>query len=361
MWAKLFAACAAVLVTSSCSMLPDSVSSLPSAYLAERIRFTADFENVAGVYEGNDVSVLGLPVGRIEKIEAKGSYVEVAMSIDKNVKVPASAVAASVSPQLITNRHVELTPAYTDGPTLADGDHIPLERTRTPVELDRILANFDELGAALGGDNQNGPMASRVAFPLLDGNGDKLKHTLDDLSAAFKVTLANKDQISNTLVKLNDITSIVADNDATVREFSGTITDLVALMGEQGPGLQAVLRQLDDFVANTSAVIEEHRDQFGGAVTRLTGVTDQMRQNARSLTELVDVAPLFFQNLDNSVSREERAVRLHALADKSVLDGEMLSTLCERLAMRSDGCRTGKPQDFGPDFGLTAALLGMTE
>lgn len=357
----MFALCFALVTLSGCSMLPESVSALPREYLAERIRFTADFENVAGVYEGNDVSVLGLAVGRIDKIEAKGSYVEVTMSIDKNVKVPADAIAATVSPQLITNRHVELTPAYSGGPTLANGDHIPLERTRTPVELDRILANFDQLGASLGGDNVNGPMASRVAFPLLDGNGDKLKQTLDQLSAAFKVTIANKDQISNTIVKLNDITSIVADNDATVREFSGRLTDLMALMGEQGPGLQAVLQQLNDFVNNTSSVIAEHRDQFGGAMTRLTAITDQMRQNSRSLTELVDVAPLLFQNLDNAVSREHRAVRLHALADKSVLDGEMLSTFCERVGMRVDGCRTGKPEDFGPDLGLTAALLGLTE
>ncbi|WP_157108411.1 MlaD family protein, partial [Aldersonia kunmingensis] len=149
LWGKVFALCATVAAMSGCSLVPDSIASLPNEYLAERIRFTADFENVAGVYEGNDVSVLGLPVGRVDKIEAKGSYVEVAMSIDKNVKVPAEAIAATVSPQLITNRHVELTPAYSGGPTLADGDHIPLARTRTPVELDRILANFDQLGAAL--------------------------------------------------------------------------------------------------------------------------------------------------------------------------------------------------------------------
>lgn len=27
--------------------------------------------------------------------------------------------------------------------------------------------------------------------------------------------------------------------------------------------------------------------------------------------------------------------------------------------MRSDGCRTGKIEDFGADFGLTALLLGL--
>lgn len=333
----------------------------PGLYWNGMITVTADFENVAGLYEGNVVAVMGVPVGRIDSIDARGAFVTVTMSIDRRVDVPADAVAATVSPQLITNRHVELTPPYTGaGPTLTDGDHIPLERTRTPVELDRILASFDQLGDALKGDDRDGPMASRVLFPLLDGNGDKLKQTLDALSTAFEVTNANRDQIANTVVRLNDITELLARNDTTVRDFSGRLTELVAMMADQAPGLQAVLTQLNDFVRNTTAVVAENKQPLVAALTRLTGITDQMRRNARNLTEVVDIAPLLFDNLDNSVSREHQAVRVHALTDKSVLDGEMLALFCERIQLRADGCRTGRPQDFGPDLGLTEALLGLT-
>ncbi|WP_054816078.1 MCE family protein [Nocardia arizonensis] len=359
---ELVVMCAAATLAAGCSVLPDSVTALPDRYLAEHVRISADFENVAGLYAGNEVAVLGVPVGTVDTVTARGSYVEVTMSIDKGVKIPADAMAALISPQLITNRHVELAPAYTGtGPTLADGDHIPLARTRTPVELDRILENFDQLGAALKGDSESGPMASRVLFPLLNGNGDRLRETLDALSSAFEVTLANKDQIANTIVKLNEITQVIAANDQTVRDFSGRLTELVRLLGEQAPGLQAVITQLNDFVANTSAVVGQNRDQLAGAVTRFVAITEQMRANARQLTEIVDVGPLFLQNLSNAISREQRAMRVHGLLDKAVLDGEALSLFCERVQMRLDGCRTGKIQDMGPDFGLTAALLGITK
>ncbi|MFH5208715.1 MCE family protein, partial [Antrihabitans sp. NCIMB 15449] len=158
-------------------------------------------------------------------------------------------------------------------------------------------------------------------------------------------------QIANTLVKLNEIAQIVAANDQTVRDFSGRITELVALMAEQAPGLRDVLAQLNDFIENTSAVVGENREQLTGALTRLTGLTDQIRSNATNLTEIVDLTPLLFQNLDNAVSREHGALRLHALTDKSLLDGEALALFCERIQMRSDGCRTGKIADFGPDLG----------
>ncbi|MEV6072371.1 MCE family protein [Nocardia sp. NPDC052001] len=360
--AKLAALCCAATVAAGCGLLPDSLTAIPNEYLGKRMRISADFESVAGLYAGNEVAVLGVPIGSVESVTPRGSYVEVVMNVDSTVKIPADAFAALVNPQLITNRHVELTPAYTgDGPVMAADAHIPLPRTRVPVELDRILENFDKLGAALEGDNEAGPMASRVLFPLLDGNGDRLRETLDALSSAFEVTLANKDQIANTIVKLNDITQIIASNDDTVRSFSGTLTQLVDLLGQQAPGLQSVLTQLNDFLNNTAALVGDNKDQLSGALTRFVDIAGQMRANARSLTEIVDVGPLMFQNLSNATSREHQALRLHGLLDKVVLDSEALSTFCERIQMRMDGCRTGKIADFGPDFGLTAALLGITE
>ncbi|MBW0271645.1 mammalian cell entry protein [Nocardia sp. MH4] len=354
----VLAAVAALL--SGCSALPQSLTSLPDRLLGKEKTITADFENVAGLYVGNEVSVLGMPVGRVTELVPRGQYVQVHMVVDPEVDLPADVIAALVSPQMITNRHIELTPAYTGGPTLADGSHIPFARTRTPVELDRILRNFDDIGKALAGNNSDGPMASRVLFPLLDGNGDRIRETLDALSGAFEVTLANKDQIANAIVRLNDVTQILADNDATVRDFSARLTQLVTLMREQSPGLQAVLTQINDFVANTSAVVGENKQPLTDALLRLITITAQMRDHARGLTEIVDIAPLFLDNLGNAVSPENRAVRLHLLTDKSLLDNELLALFCQRVELRADGCRTGKLQDFGPDFGLFAALLGLT-
>ena len=182
------------------------------------------------------------------------------------------------------------------------------------------------------------------------------------LSSALQTGLNNQDSISQTIVKLNELTQMVAANDQTVRDFSNYVTRTSALLAEQAPGLQATLDQLNAFLANTSAVLADNKDQLAGALTRLTGTTDQLRRNAHQLTEVVDVAPLLFQNLDNAVSGEHQALRLHLLSDRALLfDNEQLALFCERILMRSDGCRTGKLKDFGPDLGLTLALLGMVD
>ncbi|MGY5226917.1 MlaD family protein, partial [Nocardia asiatica] len=61
-----FAAVAELFV---CSLLPSSVNDA----LGTTLQVTADFDNIAGIYEGNPITVLGLDVGKVDKIVPKGT------------------------------------------------------------------------------------------------------------------------------------------------------------------------------------------------------------------------------------------------------------------------------------------------
>ncbi|RJO76947.1 MCE family protein [Nocardia panacis] len=343
----------------SCSILPASVDSA----LGNTIRITADFENIAGMYEGNPVTVLGLQVGKVDKIVPRGTMIEVHLSVDKEVKIPKDAMAAIVSPSIVTDRHIELTPVYTAGDVMKDGAHLPLGKTRTPVELDTMIKTIDQFAAALKpepGQDGLGPLSGRVLYPMLNGNGAKIRDTLNALSSALKVGLDNKDAVASIIVKLNELTTMLAENDQAVRDFSNRATQMTGLLADQAPGLRATLDQLNGFLANTSGAFAQYQDRLSGSLTGLTNVTNQLRANAAGMTEVVDVAPMLMQNIDNMMNRQGRFVRLHTLVG-TALSGEVVSLFCERVQMRADGCRTGDMQDFGPDYGLTAALLGLTK
>lgn len=350
---------ATALAIGSCSILPSSVNNA----LGTTTRITADFENIAGMYEGNPITVLGLQVGKVDKIVPKGTFVEVHMSIDNDTKIPKDAIAAIISPSIVTDRHIELTPVYTGGDQLKDGEHLPLQRTRTPVELDTMIKTIDQFAAALKpqeGQEGVGALSGRVLYPMVNGNGEKMRDTLNALSGALKVGVDNKDAVSNIIIKLNELTTMLAENDQSVRDFSNRMTQMTGLLAEQAPGLQATLQQINDFLANTSSVFVQYEDKLSGTLTGLTTVTDQLRANAYGLTEIVDTAPMLLQNMDRVVNREKGFIRLHAVLG-TALSGEIVSLFCERIQMRADGCRTGNMQDFGPDYGLTAALLGLTK
>lgn len=353
--AKALVIGAAALALGSCSLVNNAVGNT--------IQVTADFENIAGMFEGNPITVLGLEVGKVDKIVPRGDLVEVHMSLDGDVKIPKDAMAVLISPSIVTDRHIEMTPVYTEGETLSDGDHLPLERTDTPIELDTLLKTIDKFSEALKpkpGQEGVGPLSGRVLYPMLDGQGARIRDTLNALSSAVKVGVDNKDALSNVIIKLNELTTMLAENDQSVRDFSNQVTQMTTLLAQQAPGLQATLAQLRDFLDNTSTTLTQHQDQLADTLTRMNTVIEQLRTNAHGITEVVDVAPLLLQNIDRSMNRELGYVRLHALIGTN-LNGELVSLFCERIQMRADGCRTGRMEDFGPDFGLTAALLGLTK
>ncbi|HKI42932.1 MAG TPA: MlaD family protein, partial [Mycobacterium sp.] len=109
---------------------------LRSAGAAGRLHVVGYFDNSNGIFVGDEVRILGVHVGKIDKVEPQPQRVKIDFWFDRKYKVPADAKAMIVSPSLVTSRAIQLTPAYTGGPTMADNAMIPQNRTTVPVEWD---------------------------------------------------------------------------------------------------------------------------------------------------------------------------------------------------------------------------------
>ena len=97
----------------------------------------AEFTYINGVYPGSKVTVLGVPVGRVTAVTPQGATVRVTMSLPSDVPLPAHLDAYVLSPALISDRSVELGPAYSgDGPKLRSDSVIPVDHTHAPITFD---------------------------------------------------------------------------------------------------------------------------------------------------------------------------------------------------------------------------------
>ena len=115
---------------------------------------SAYFADASALFPDNQVMVLGVPVGTID--HAGATQVRVDMTItDPDVRLPADAKAAVVSPSLVTGRYVQLLPPWRGGPELADGAVIPLSRTAVPLGVDDLARTATELARALGPNGAN--------------------------------------------------------------------------------------------------------------------------------------------------------------------------------------------------------------
>lgn len=333
----------------------------------ETTTVVAEFDNAAGLYPGNAVAVLGMPVGEVTAVEPRGSHVEVTLEIDGDIDIPAGATAVTLSTSVLTDRHIEFTPAYRGGPTLADGTRLGLDRTRTPVEFDRLLGAADRMAGELEGEQPgDGPVARLlgVSAALATGSGPELRATLDQLATALELGedggAGTRDTLTALVDQLAALLAAAAANETTLREFgaaTGQLGDVVAELnigtGDTGAQIVDVMRRTDTLLTENAGVLQATLAD-GATVTR--ALADYRSQ----LAEFIDVTPLLLDNAYNAVDFTYRGVRVHALLDKVFFDGQLVKEVCNILGLRQLGCATGTLQDFGPDFGVTDMLDALS-
>lgn len=328
---------------------------------------TAQFDSAAGLYEGNVVAVLGMPVGKVKKVTPKGGYVEAEFTVDRDVKIPADVHAVTINTSILTARQIELTPAYAGGPVLADRTTIGLNRTRTPVAFDRVLDMLDKVSKSLGGDGKgNGPVADVInaGADIADGNGEKIKSALSELSRALQLSSdrgeATGDQLTTIITNLSSLMDAAARNDAKLRQFGSTTRQLSQMLANEDFGTGRTGRKFNEIVTQATTLLQANRDHLKQAVLNGDTAVTTLVEKQRDLAELINLLPLTLENIYNTVDTNNGAVRLHALADKILVDSQSTKELCNMMHLRQLGCGTGTLADYGPDFGLTYVLDGLS-
>ncbi|TDZ80933.1 mce related protein [Mycobacteroides salmoniphilum] len=332
----------------------------------DHITLTAQFDNASGLYESNVVAVLGMPVGTITKITPRSGYVDVEFTVDKDVKIPVDVQAVTLSTSILTDRQVELSPPYRGGPTLNDGDTIGLDKTKTPVEFDRVLGMLDKLSVSLKGDgNGQGPVGDIInaAAGVADGNGDKIKSGLDELSKALRLSseggVTTREQMTTIIKNVSSLFDAAAANDGKLREFSTTIHQLSSVIDDEALGTGNTGRKLNDLVKQAGDLLEANRDHIKAAVLNGNTALKTVSDNQRELAETLDIAPLAVENLYNIIDQDNGSLRARFLTDKLLFESQTAKEICNLMGLRQLGCSTGTLQDYGPDFGLSYVLDGL--
>ncbi|MGN0101531.1 MAG: MCE family protein, partial [Dietzia sp.] len=273
-----------------------------------RTTITATFPSAVGVSEGTDVRILGVTVGSVEEVTPMGDTVEVRLYVNRGVDVPADAKAVQVTPSVIPDRNIQLVPAYSGGPTMESGAHIPIERTATPVEVDRLYASVRDLTEALGPDgaNRDGALDRFVttSADTLADNGAALGRSIDELSRAATTLADSSQDISETVINLQSFVTMLAENDAQVREFNSQMASFNQTVAGQREDLQGALGELSYALADVARLVRDNQDVIRSNADRLVTLSQITADQRDDLEEILKTAPLALANLINAYDAE---------------------------------------------------------
>ena len=270
----------------------------------DAVHVTGMFSRAVGLYPGSDVRVLGVPIGTVTSVTPEGDHVAVEFEYDAAVKVPANAQAAIVSPSLVSDRYVQLLPAYTSGPVMTSGSTIARDHTAVPVELDQVTQSLDDLMVALGpnGANKSGALSRLLdtGAKNLKGQGGAIHDTNHDLSLALQTLAGGKDDLFSTVKNLQSFTSMLATNDSQVRSLNGVLASVSdQLAGERGD-LGAALKNLAIALSETSTFVHDNRAVLTTDISQLTAVTTTIAKQRDALAETLTNAPVAVSNLNHA-------------------------------------------------------------
>jgi phospholipid/cholesterol/gamma-HCH transport system substrate-binding protein len=200
-----------------------------------------EFLDVMDLVPQSGVRVADVPVGRVSSIELdqEGWTAVVTVTVNRDVELPANAVAAIQQSSLLGEKYVELAPPGDEEPRgrLDDDSRITLDRTNRNVEVEELLG---ALSLVLnGGGLAQLQTINRELGDALEGRTAEIKNTLGQLDTFIGGLDAQKEEINRALDRANELSATLADRTATIEQALDTI----------GPGLDVINEQRDLLVS----------------------------------------------------------------------------------------------------------------
>ncbi|WNG89255.1 MCE family protein [Mycobacterium sp. ITM-2016-00317] len=216
-----------------------------------------------GLLPGQDVTLRGVPVGRVRSVDMTSDGVVAVAAIHPDVRVPADTHARVSALSPAGEQYLDFRADRNDGPYLADGDEIASDRTQTPVTLPTLLADLDgtlqqvdtEQLAAVLDELRVGPQGGQKLAAILDG-GAFLVSTLDSvLPQTVRLIRSSKVVLS------------------TVHDVS--------------PGLEATSTNLDSILGGVERMDGGYRTLVDSAPTTFAGIDDLIADNSPTMVQLL--------------------------------------------------------------------------
>jgi phospholipid/cholesterol/gamma-HCH transport system substrate-binding protein len=275
-------------------------------------QFTAMLRDGAGLYVGNDVGILGVPVGRVTNVEPAGKVVKVTMKVtDPDIKIPADAAAVVVSRSVATDRYVELTPVYRGGPEMQSGAVIPVDRTRTPVDFDEVLGSMSKLASDLtdtpGATNSISEVLRTVAAAF-SGNADDLNSAIHGLAGLVDTVHGQRSELFDTMDAVDELATDLVDHKKLIETFVENLGDALDLLNSERDGVEDVLRALQDTLEQLTDFSRENRGAVKASVKQITRLLQTALRSRDDLEETLEVMPLATDNIARSLNPEDNHI-----------------------------------------------------
>ncbi|MCW2816080.1 MAG: hypothetical protein JWN84_3535 [Nocardioides sp.] len=280
---------------------------------------SADFDNVGGLREGDDVRSASARVGQVRSIRFEDGKARVVLQLDSGEQLYEDARAAVVSRSALGQNFVMVDPGAPAAGELAEGGQLKDSGIVSPVNLDQVLSALDA------------PTRKAAAGALREVGSGAAGHSQDlhDLLVVAPDLVADLEQVATALAaESTDLDGMLQQSKVLAGRFDGRseqvgrlvrslTTTVEAVAVDDAEPLDATLQEAPSALRSTSTAMREIR----GPLVDLDAAMTTLLPGARSLG---DATPAL-----RGAMREALAplAKVPGVADQAVPAVQDLSTL----------------------------------
>lgn len=251
---------------------------------------TVQLAESGGIFSGADVTYRGVSVGRVGPLTLTDTGVDVQLDINKSApEVPADAraVVGNLSP--IGEQFVDLQPSTGSGETLAAGAVIPQERTQTPVQIETLLTNLDELVSTVPLDSLR-TVVSELGQGF-QGTAQPLQQLLD---TGGEFTRAATEALPETTALIEDARPVLTTQNEIApqfQDFSRGLREVAEQLRTSDPDLRRIVDDGPRAGDELSALVRESGPGLGESVANLRTTAEVLEPRQAGLRHLLVTYP----------------------------------------------------------------------
>jgi phospholipid/cholesterol/gamma-HCH transport system substrate-binding protein len=270
------------------------ISTITNAGYGKQVTYRAQFTDVAGLVEGDEVRIAGVRVGQVTGIGLTAKQdrptAQVELQVSKDVPIPAAVQATIKYRNLVGQRYIALTESKgSGGRTLKEGDVIPLAQTKPALDLTTLFGGFRPLLQALSPADMN-----RVSFEIIQvfqGEGGTVESLLNHV-ASLTSSLADKDAVIGSVIdNLNTVMGHVAARDQQLSDLVVSLQQFVTGLAGDKDAIFNSLQTIDTLATTTSGFLADARPPLASDITALGKLSGNLADSRKVLEGFLQLAP----------------------------------------------------------------------
>ncbi len=271
------------------------ISTITNSGYGEQVAYRAEFADVAGLVEGDEVRISGVRVGQVTGIGlAEGTDRPVArvdLEVSADVPLPAGVEATIRYRNLVGQRYIALTDADgSAGETLEEGAVIPLARTTPALDLTTLFGGFRPLLQALSPADMN--RLSYEIIQVFQGEGGTVQSLLSHV-ASLSDSLADKDAVIGSMIdNLTTVMSTVADRDQQLSDLVVSLQQFVTGLAGDREAIFDSLQTIDTLAVTTTDFLADVRAPLAADIQALGELSANVAADGDKVEEFLQLSPV---------------------------------------------------------------------